>query len=340
MNDQVRIHDREPPRLRLANLPTPIVELPHLAGELGVNRVLMKRDDLTGIELTGNKIRKLEYLLADAQSKGCDTLITHGGFQSNHCRATAAAGARAGMKVRLILRSPTATPNLVGNLLLDHLFGAEISLHTVEAYSNRRDQLVGQAMDEARAAGRRPYFFPVGGSVPVGSWGYVRCIHELLQQLPTGQPVDLYVAVSSSGTLAGLLLGKALLSADNLRIVGVPVSDKLEQFRPDVMTIVEHSIAELRLPIRPESVELNLLDGFIGEGYAIPTPQSQAMLHRVARVEGILLDPTYTAKAMAGFVHAIETRQVRPGATPLFIHTGGVFGLMARADLFHQEVQG
>lgn len=329
-----RIHPLEPPRTPLAELPTPIRELPNLARQMGVGRILVKRDDLTGMEVSGNKVRKLEYLLADAAAKGCDTLVTHGGYQSNHCRATAAAGARVGMKVRLILRSATPPPAVVGNLLLDHLFGAQVSLHSVEEYNGRRAELIEQAMAEQRAAGRRPYFFPVGGSVPVGSWGYVRCVHELSRQLPAGQEVDVYVAVSSSGTLAGLLLGKALLKAENLRIVGVPVSDKLELFRPDVMGIVEHSISELDLPLRVSDVELNLLDGFIGDGYAIPTPQGQAALRRLAQVEGLLLDPTYTAKAMAGFLHAIETKQVRSGAFPLFIHTGGVFGLLARPELF------
>lgn len=335
-----QIHDREPPRLSLACLPTPLVDLPNLAGRLGVPRILLKRDDLTGLELSGNKIRKLEYFLADAKAQGCDTLVTNGGYQSNHCRATSAAGARVGMKVRLILRAPPPAAGpapLAGNLLLDRLFGAELSLHAPEEYAARRDELIAAAIAELRAAGRRPYFFPVGGSVPLGSWGYVRCVAELLSQLPPGQPADVFVAVSSSGTLGGLALGRALLKADHLRVVGVPVSDKLELFRPDVGQIIHDTIATYGLDLEPEAAAYDLLGGFIGEGYAIPTPEGLATLKLVAEAEGVLLDPTYTGKAMAGFLHAIRTSYVRPGATPVFIHTGGVFGLMARGDLFQGD---
>jgi len=328
------IHPQEPPRILLALLPTPIVELPRLARSIGASTLLIKRDDLTGLEITGNKIRKLEYLLADAVRQGCDTIITNGGYQSNHCRATAAACARLGLRPILILRGPPGNaPGRVGNLLLDHLFGAQIEMHPPQEYAARRDQLIDNAMTAQRAAGRKPYSFPVGGSVPLGSWGYIRCVHELLQQLPAGAPTDVYVAVSSSGTLAGLVLGKALLGATNLRIVGVPISDKLELFRPDVAQIVRQTIEQFSLSVDPSAIEIELLDGFIGDGYGLPTPQSQNAMTTVASLEGIALDPTYTAKAMAGFLHAITTRHVRNGATPLFIHTGGIFGLMARGDL-------
>src|SRR3954465_11285762 len=154
------MHPKEPPRLRLAQLPTPVVELKHLAAELGVPRVLMKRDDLTGLEFTGNKIRKLEYLVADAVAQRCDTLVTHGGFQSNHCRATAAVGARLGLRVRLILRAPDQPPANDGNLFLDRLFGADVTLHPAAEYNQRRQKLIDDAMDAERRAGRRPYFFP------------------------------------------------------------------------------------------------------------------------------------------------------------------------------------
>ena len=145
------MHPKEPPRLSLANLPTPVAELRNLAAHLGVPRVLMKRDDLTGLETTGNKVRKLEYVVADALAKGADTLVTHGGYQSNHCRATAALGARLGLKVRLILRSPSADPDRDGNLFLDHLFGAHVTLHAPDEYNGRRAELIEQAMEAERA---------------------------------------------------------------------------------------------------------------------------------------------------------------------------------------------
>src|ERR1051325_8398252 len=155
------MHDAEPPRIPLAQLPTPLVEMHNLARHLEINHFLLKRDDLTGLETTGNKGRKLEYVVADAINQGADTLVTHGGFQSNHCRATAAIGARLGLKVRLILRCPDPNPPRDGNLFLDHLFGPQISIHHPDEYNGRRTQLVEEAMSAERAAGRTPYFFPV-----------------------------------------------------------------------------------------------------------------------------------------------------------------------------------
>jgi D-cysteine desulfhydrase len=328
------MHASEPPRLQLANLPTPIVELKNLARDLGAARVLVKRDDLTGLETSGNKVRKLEYILADAVAAGSDTLVTLGGFQSNHCRATAALGARLGMKVRLILRSAEPHPARDGNLFLDGLFGAEISFHAPEEYNGRRKELIAEAMDSALRAGRKPYFFPVGASVPLGCWGYVRCVHEMVQQLGRKTKVDVFSAVSSAGTHAGLMLGKALFGLENWRMVGVPVSDSLLYFRAEISQLVGMTVAVFKLGLTEAQTPLDLLDGYIGEGYAIPTAAAIEMTTTLARREGILLDPTYTSKAFCGFVNAIRNGGVRTGATPVFVHTGGAFGLMARRDLF------
>src|SRR5205809_7640738 len=163
-----QLHRREPARIHLAQLPTPIVELKQIARELGVPKILMKRDDLTGLEVSGNKVRKLEYVVADALANGCDTLVTHGGFQSNHCRATAAIGARLGLRVRLLLRSADPNPANDGNLFLDRVFGADLSFHSVEEYKTRLDEMIEGAMEAEKRAGRKPYFFPVGASVPLG----------------------------------------------------------------------------------------------------------------------------------------------------------------------------
>jgi D-cysteine desulfhydrase len=329
------MHPSEPPRLLLANLPTPVVELKNLASDLGIPRILMKRDDLTGLEVSGNKVRKLEYVIADAQKNGADTLITHGGFQSNHCRATAALGARVGMKVRLILRCADPNPVRDGNLFLDHLFGADISLHAPEEYNGRRKQLVDGAMDAERAAGRKPYFFPVGASIPLGCWGYVRCVAEMVEQLGKGTKVDVFSAVSSAGTHAGLVIGKALFGLVNWRMVGIPVSDSVEYFRKDIRDLVNRTTSEYRLPLTESQTPIELIDGFIGEGYAIPYPAAIETTRVLARREGVLLDPTYTAKGMTGMIQTIRQGGVRPGAVPLFVHTGGVFGLLARTDLFN-----
>ena len=331
------MHHNEPPRLELANLPTPIVEMKNLARHLGVPRLLLKRDDLTGLETTGNKVRKLEYVVADALAKGATTLVTHGGFQSNHCRATAAIGAKLGLKVRLILRSVEQKPEVDGNLFLDHLFGAEITLHHPDEYNGKRKDLIGAAMSAERAAGRTPYFFPVGASVPLGCWGYVRCVAELVQQLGRDTKVDVFSAVSSAGTHAGLMLGKALFGLDQWRMVGIPVSDSVEYFQKELRQLVGETVEQFKLDVTEAQTPIELIDGFIGEGYAIPFREAIETTHLLARSEGVLLDPTYTSKAMCGAIAAIRGRAgggVRPGAVPVFIHTGGAFGLMARRDLF------
>lgn len=333
MPDPQPIHPCEPPRLPLALLPTPLIEFPNLAAFREIPRILVKRDDLTGLETSGNKIRKLEYVIADAVAKGAKSLVTHGGFQSNHCRATAAIAARLGLRSRLILRAPE-DPGNDGNLFLDRLFGARISLHSHAEYNERRAALVDQAMAEERDGGRTPYFFPVGASIPLGCWGYIRCMHEILAQLPAGQAVDVFAPVSSSGTIAGLILGKALFRADHVRVLGVPVSDSLDFFQKDIRRLLDETIAQFKLGLTAEQTPIELVDGYIGEGYAIPTPRAIEAIKNVARCEGVLMDPTYTGKAMVGFLDAATGAQVRPGASPLFVHTGGAFGLLARRDLF------
>lgn len=328
------MHPNEPARLELANLPTPVAELKNLARQIGVERFLLKRDDLTGLETSGNKVRKLEYVVADALRCGADTLVTHGGFQSNHCRATAAIGAKLGLKVRLLLRSADAEPRRDGNLFLDHLFGAHVTLHRPVEYNGRRQALIDEAMAAERREGRTPYFFPVGASVPLGCWGYVRCMHELAQQLGPGAKVDVFSAVSSAGTHCGLMIGKALLGLENWRIVGVPVSDSVEYFRRGLRDLERRTSEEFRLGLDESRTPIELLDGFIGDGYAIPYPRAIETTRLLARTEGVLLDPTYTSKGMTGAIAAATTGRLRPGAVPLFLHTGGAFGLMARLDLF------
>jgi D-cysteine desulfhydrase len=325
------IHPKEPPRLTLAQLPTPVIELTNLARQVRVSRLMMKRDDLTGLELSGNKIRKLEYLLADARAKGCDTLVTYGGYQSNHCRATAAAGARLGMKVRLILRAPEPEPESDGNLFLDRLFGAEITLHSVEEFNSHRQQLIDEAMESARRDGRKPYYFPVGASVPLGCWGYIRMMHELSQQLGADAEVDVFVAVSSSGTLAGMILGQSLLDLKTWRVRGIPVSDSIDYFQKDIRRLMRETIDAFSLDIS-EDPAIDLIDGFIGQGYAIPTPAALETTHQVAKAEGIVLDPTYTSKAFSGFLQTMQKEKTQ--RIPVFVHTGGIFGLFARRDLF------
>jgi D-cysteine desulfhydrase len=325
------IHPQEPDRLELANLPTPVVELKRLADRISAPRVLMKRDDLTGLEISGNKVRKLEYVVAHALADDADTLVTHGGFQSNHCRATAAIGARLGLRVRMLLRSAESNPCWDGNLFLDHLFGADCSYHPPELYRSHLDDLVADAMQRERDAGRKPYFFPVGASVPYGSWGYIRCVAELRESLGQNSPVDLYCATSSGGTQVGLMLGRSLLKCDNWRVRGVPVSDSIEYFQTYLRQLERDTVGEFQLAVSPQDTPIDLVDGFIGEGYAIPYLEAVETIRLLGQSEGIVLDPSYTSKAMTGMLHTIKQEQEE--RVPVFVHTGGAFGLFARRDL-------
>jgi D-cysteine desulfhydrase len=323
--------------VQLAQLPTPLMELRNLARELRVPQILMKRDDLTGLETTGNKVRKLEYLVAEALEQGCDTLVTNGGYQSNHCRATAAVGARLGLRVRMILRSPRPDPANDGNLFLSRLFGANLSLHPVAEYNSRRKELIETAMQAERDAGRKPYFFPVGGSVPLGSWGYIRCMRELAEQVARDVKLDLFIPVSSSGTLTGAIIGTALFECATWRIVGVPVSDSVEFFQRDVRQLIAATVDKFDLGLSESDTPIELLDGFIGEGYAIPTSVGLDAIRLLAHREGVLLDPSYTSKAFAAMIDLIRKGVIREGAVPVFLHTGGAFGLLAARQVLDES---
>ncbi len=325
------IHPQEPARLVLAQLPTPLVELKNLAKQASVDRIFLKRDDLTGLEMSGNKIRKLEYVVADAVSQGADTLVTHGGCQSNHCRATAAVGARLGLRVRMVLRSDDPDPPSDGNLFLDQLFGAEVSFHPADVYRAKLDDIVARVMEAERSAGRTPYFFPVGASVPIGCWGYIRCIAELSKQLDPEQAIDIYCATSSGGTQVGLMLGRALLGCHNWRILGVPVSDSVDYFHESLRALERATVEQFQLDLSPEQTPIDLIDGFIGEGYAIPYPEAVDTIRLLGRSEGIVLDPSYTSKGMTGMLASLK--QQPSERIPVYLHTGGSFGLFARRDL-------
>jgi D-cysteine desulfhydrase len=330
----MNVHPQEPGRRELAQLPTPVVQLKNLASQFDIDQILLKRDDLTGLETSGNKIRKLEYVVADALARGADTLVTHGGAQSNHCRAAAAIGAKLGLRVRLILRSHEISKPGDGNLFLDHLFGADISCLDPDEYAQNLKQHLDQVLDLERTAHRSPYFFPVGASVPLGCWGYIRCMHELVQQLGRSNRIDLFCATSSGGTQVGLMLGKALFQCDAWNVIGIPVSDSIPYFRQALRKLERETVQDFGLNITETETPIQLLDGFIGEGYAIPFPEAVDTIHQLATREGILLDPSYTAKALTGMLSFIRDGALRPDATPVFLHTGGVFGLMARRDLF------
>jgi len=308
------------PRLDLARLPTPIEPMARLSERLGCE-VWIKRDDLTGFGLSGNKVRKLELLLAEAVESGADTVLTCGGMQSNHWRATALAARRLGLRPVLLLRGPPpAVPD--GNLLIDRLLGADLRTCTAEEYRDSRDEILAGLAAEQVAQGRVPYVIPEGGSNALGSMAFVAAAHELASQ--TTDDFDaIVVAVGSGGTLAGLVLGPTPGS-----VVGIPVCDDRATF---VQRVAQIAPAAQRLgapPLGDYGDGWSVVEGYQGRGYGLADRALWALIARVAREDGVLLDPTYTGKAMAGLVG--EVTAGRLGGRVLFWHTGGAFGLFGR----------
>ncbi|MGC3998636.1 MAG: D-cysteine desulfhydrase family protein [Anaeromyxobacter sp.] len=324
-----------PPRAPLARLPTPLEPSARMGAALGID-LLYKRDDLTGLELSGNKARKLEYLLAEAERQGADTVVTCGGIQSNHCRATAFAAARRGLETVLLLRTadPAHPPPPEANVLLDRLAGAQLRFIGPAQYE-RRDALMEDVSAELRAGGRRPYVIPEGGSSALGCLGYVLAVAELRAQLPDAWrdgPLTLAYAVGSGGTGAGIELGVRLLGWRSARPLGFAVWRDAAHFRGVIAGLCAE--ARRRWPALPEvpPAEVAVDDGFVGPGYAQPTAEGLALIARAAREDGVLLDPVYTGKAMLG----VATRAQQPGGLPsprvVFFHTGGAFGLFPFAS--------
>lgn len=323
-----------PARVPLARLPTPLEPSPRLGRELGIE-LLYKRDDLTGLELSGNKARKLELLVADAEAEGADTLVTCGGIQSNHCRATAFAAAKRGLSSVVLLRvpDPTHPPALEANAFLDRLAGAELRFVSHEGYARRAERMAAIA-DELRAAGRRPYVIPEGGSNALGSLGYALAVEELHAQLPgpwREGPVALAYAAGSGGTGAGIEMGVRLAGWKGAKPIGFAVCNDARYFVRAISAICAD--ARRRWPAIPEvpEAEISVDGGFIGPGYAQATDEGLALIARVAREDGLLLDPVYTGKAMLGVVS--QAREGRlPAQRVVLFHTGGAFGLLPFAS--------
>lgn len=324
-----------PPRIELARLPTPLQPLRRWSEKLGID-LRVKRDDLTGSELSGNKIRKLEFVLADARSENADSVITCGGEQSNHCRATAIAAAVVGLHCRLLLRTgdPSRPPLLEGNILLDRMAGADIVWITPEQY-RRRDEFFEREADDLRSRGRVPYIIPEGASDAVGAWGYIRATEELAGDI-TGYagkdaPVTVIHACGSGGTAAGLILGAKLLGLP-WRIASVNVCDGRDYFVKIVGEICEKTITDYQLPIDfDRGRDIEIVDGYVGRGYAMSRPEELTLICELARTEGIFLDPVYTGKAFYGMVQELKSDPKRFGKRIVFIHTGGIFGLFPSA---------
>ncbi|MET1077391.1 MAG: D-cysteine desulfhydrase [Pseudomonas sp.] len=317
------------PRLDLLGAPTPLEPLPRLSEQLG-RELWVKRDDLTPLALGGNKLRKLEYLAADALAQGADTLITAGAIQSNHVRQTAAVAAKLGLRCVALLENPIGTEaaNYLGNgnrLLLD-LFGAEV--HDVPHLNDADAQLAALA-ERLKAAGRRPYLVPIGGSNALGALGYVRAGLELAEQIArSGQTfAALVLASGSAGTHAGLAVALAHC-LPQLPVIGITVSRTVAEQAPKVQGLAER-IAELLGIALPASFRVELWDRYFAPRYGEPNAGTLAAIRRLARSEGLLLDPVYTGKAMAGLLDGLQQQRFAEPGPLLFLHTGGAPALFA-----------
>jgi len=317
-------------RLRLARLPTPTERWRPPDADPDWD-IWIKRDDLTGLVTSGNKIRKLEFLLAEALEQSADTVITCGGIQSNHARATAAAARALGLDCHLVLAAnsaPVADPGLGGNLLLDRLVGARIHRITWEEYPERSAHMATVAR-ELQAAGRRPFVIPEGGSSLAGCWGYIEAIQELLaeQRAHGWDWADLAGACGSGGTAAGLAAG-VRAAGWPVRVHAVIVSRDVEYFRE----LIRRHWLDLGLGSAVDET-VDLVPGYVGAGYGVSQPQELERLVHTARRTGVILDPVYTGKAFYGMISEMRANPGRfQGRRVLFWHTGGLFALFDRQD--------
>ncbi|MCC6746771.1 MAG: D-cysteine desulfhydrase family protein [Deltaproteobacteria bacterium] len=318
-----------PSSVELAHLPTPLTPLERLSARLGAE-VLCKRDDLTGAPLSGNKVRKLEFLMADALDRSSPGVVTCGGEQSNHARATAIAAARLGLKSHLLLRTadPKNPPALEGNILLDRLVGASIRWISREQWKERDALMASDAQGLAASWGGAPYVIPEGGSDAVGAWGYVRCVAELAEQLGA-VPATIVYATGSGGTGAGLIAGCRLLDLP-YRLVGVCVCDGRAYFQRRITEILAQMSARYGVDVTTDAEGIEIWENYVGRGYALSREEELRCLIDAARLEGLLLDPVYTGKAFYGLLTELKNGRALGGPV-VFLHTGGIYGLFPKA---------
>jgi D-cysteine desulfhydrase len=309
------------PRLKFAHLPTPIETLPRLTEALNGPRLLVKRDDQTGLAFGGNKTRKLEFLVAEAQAQGADTLITAGALQSNHCRQTAAAAAKFGFRCILVLVGlPPAQAS--ANLLLDQLFGAEV----VWTEKPQRDAVLQETFKQVAAQGRKPYLVPYGGSSPTGALGYVFAMEEFV-----GQKIKadwIVFASSSGGTQAGLVLGARAFGYPG-KVLGISVDEPQRDLQVRVAKLASETSERLgpRIEFTPDEVLVNA--DYCAPGYGVLTGAEREAIQLFAKTEGLLLDPVYTGRAAAGLIDLVRKGFFKKDETVLFWHTGGQPALFA-----------
>lgn len=319
------------PRLHFAHLPTPIEELPRLSDLLAGPRILVKRDDQTGLAFGGNKTRKLEFLVAEAQEQGAKTLISGGAIQSNHCRQTAATAARYGFECTLVL-----TGDLPGepsaNLLLDKLFGAKI-VHVADRKD--RDRILQETFDNAVAEGKKPYLVPYGGSSPTGALGYAFAMEELMKQMQDLQVLEelggldwIVFGTSSGGTHAGLVLGQRVFWFKG-KVLGISIDETEDDLKNHVSALASQAGEKLgeRINFTRDDVLAN--DHYCQAGYGVFGEGEREAINLFARHEGLLLDPVYTGRAAAGMIDFIRRGVFKKDESILFWHTGGQPALFA-----------
>jgi L-cysteate sulfo-lyase len=330
------------PRVRLFPAPTPLERLDNLSRHLGGPEIWIKRDDCTVVATGGNKVRKLEWLIGEARAQGATHVVTQGAVQSNHVRQTAAVARRFGMKCTALLEHRIETNDRdylnSGNVLLDRLFDCAIEYRPSGLDMNAEAEAKGAAL---RAAGENAYVIPGGGSNRVGALGYVSCAQELMQQADEmGLRIDLVVtATGSAGTHAGLVVGLQGMNA-GVPVLGIGVRLPRAQQEANVHRLAE-ATAEyvgVRGGIPRETVEANC--DYVGAGYGIPTPGMAEAVQMLARLEGILLDPVYSGKAMAGMIDLIRNGSIKADKTVVFLHTGGAVGLFGYTGYLEQAMAG
>ncbi|WP_404818254.1 D-cysteate sulfo-lyase [Roseobacter sinensis] len=324
------------PRVALGHLPTPLEPMDRLSEVLGGPRLWVKRDDCTGLSSGGNKTRKLEFLMADAQRQGADTIITQGATQSNHARQTSAAAAKLGMACHILLEDRTGSNDanyiMNGNVLLDRLHGATVSKRSGGADMNAEME---QLADRLRQQGRVPYIIPGGGSNPIGALGYVNCARELAEQANAlGLRIDALIhATGSSGTQAGLVTGLAAIQSD-IHLLGIGVRAPQDKQEAMVYDLAQRTAAHLGTPEEIARRDVRADCSYVGPGYGVPTPGMVAALKLLAQSEGLLFDPVYSGKGLDGLIDLIRKGYFDGMSNVVFLHTGGSAALFGYPDSF------
>ena len=337
------------PRLQLGEFPTPLQELKNLSHKLGGPRIFVKRDDLTGLGLGGNKLRKLEYALAEAAEQGATVVITVGGPQSNHVRLTTAACNKLGLKTVLVIRGKLPDKPS-GNLLIDHILGPS-EIHYVGAdgfpAKGELDQIADAKAEEIakrlQSEGEVPYFIPNGCRAIHGAMGYGSCVLEMVGQFRNLQlaPTVVFTAIGTSSTLTGLILGAHLFTQDQLKIVGISVASASDVLTARVAQQLDDATVAFELPSTVPREAIDILDEYVGSGYGIPTEAMKEAVLLTARSEGVLLDPVYTGKAMSGLIDRVRAGDYTQDDIVVLLHTGGTPALFAdtQIDTFIDEVR-